>query len=114
MNARWKPTCSAIARFAASSPSATVSSVGAGAPPASSSHVLSGASPSIISTSISPASFLRPATTTSNVASSTCWNVGFTTHCPSIRPMRTEATGPSNGRPARHVATDAAFIAGMS
>ena len=28
--------------------------------------------------------------------------------------MRTEPTGPSNGSPARHVATDAAFIAGMS
>ena len=36
------------------------------------------------------------------------------THSPSIRPMRTEPTGPSNGSPARQVATEAAFMAGMS
>ena len=76
--------------------------------------MLSGASPSIMRTSITPASLRRPATTTSNVASSTSWKVGLTDHWPSIRAMRTEATGPSNGRPARQVATDAAFMAGMS
>ena len=110
-NSCWNSITSAIATLAASRPSATVSSVGAVAPSASSAQVLSGASPSIIRMSITPDSLRRPATTTSNVASSVCWNVGFTTHWPSIKAIRTEPTGPSNGRPARHVATDAAFIA---
>ena len=76
--------------------------------------MVSGASPSIIRMSIPPSAFFEPATTMSNVASSSSWNVGFTTHSPPIRPSRTAPTGPSNGRPAIPTASDAAFIAGMS
>jgi len=116
MNSSWKSIISAIARLAASSPSATTSSVGAvaPAPPWSSCHVLSGASPSIIRMSMPPRSLRRPATTMSNVASSTSWKVGLITHSPPISPIRTEPTGPSNGRPAMHVARLAAFMPGMS
>ena len=80
-------------------PRATSSSVGAAAPEARSSQVASGASPSIIRTSISPSSLRRPATTTSNVASSTCWKVGLTIQVPSMRPSRTEADRPLERKP---------------
>jgi hypothetical protein len=76
--------------------------------------VLSGASPSIISTSIPPASFRRPATTTSKVACSRSWKVGSIFHSPPIRPIRTAPTGPSKGRPAIMVARLAALMLGMS
>ena len=106
---------SSIARLAASRPSATTGSVGAvPRPPSSKVHVLSGASPSIIKMSTCPASLRRPATTMSNVASSRSWNVGLMTHSPSIKPSRTEPTGPSNGIPDSIVARLAAFIPGMS
>ena len=107
---------SVMTSFARSRPCATTSSVGAVAPSpaARSGQVSSGASPSIIRMSMPPCSFFEPATTMSNVASSSSWNVGFTTQSEPISPRRTDPTGPSNGRPAIPTARDAAFIAGMS
>ena len=106
----------AISAFATSRPRATTSSVGATAPvsSASSGHVRTGASPSIIRMSTPPSGFFDPATTMSNVASSSSWKVGLTVHSPRMSPSRTLATGPSNGRPASPTAHAAAFIAGMS
>jgi hypothetical protein len=106
---------SAMAAFATSRPSPTISSVGAEPSPLSSrSHVPSGASPSTMRMSMCPMSFIRPATTTSNVASSRSWYVGLSFHCPPISPARTPATGPSNGSPASVTASPAALIPGMS
>jgi len=38
-----------------------------------------------------------PATMMSSSLYSSCWKVGFSTHCPWMRPMRTAAIGPSKG-----------------
>ncbi|SKU16197.1 Uncharacterised protein [Mycobacteroides abscessus subsp. abscessus] len=89
--------------LAASRPSATTVSVGAPAPPSINAMTLSVASAStiMIATSESPAvPTLRPATTMSNTAFSSCSTVGNATHCPSIRATRTPPTGPENGSPA--------------
>ena len=115
-NSSWSPMISAMTSFARSRPCATTSSVGAvAAPPAArSGQVSSGASPSIIRMSMPPCSFFEPATTMSNVASSSSWKLGFTTQSEPISPRRTAPTGPSNGSPAIPTASEAAFIAGMS
>ena len=115
MNSCWNSITSAIARLAASRPSATVSSVGAG-------RAVGEQVPGVVGrlaldhqdvdlAGRRSGGRRRPRRTWPPRSR---WNVGLTTHCPSISAMRTEATGPSNGRPARQVATDAAFIAGMS
>ena len=113
--------------FAASKPSATTSSVGAGLP----SEILSitpsvaPASTIIMATSLKtflPTFFstIRPATTSSKMASSCCAWVGNATHCPfgcflsAINAMRTPPTGPDTGRPESWVAADAPLMATTS
>ncbi len=103
--------------LAASSPSATTVSVGACAPPSISSTTLSVASAStiMIATSLSsPSPTMRPATTMSNTARSSCSTVGNATQVPSIRATRTPPIGPENGRPPSWVDADAALIASTS
>src|SRR3984957_9543175 len=99
--------------LAASRPSATTVSVGALAPPSTSSRTLSVASAStiMIATS-SPA--LRPATTMSNTAPSSCSTVGNATHWPLMSATRTPPTGPENGSPEIWVDADAALMASTS
>ena len=101
-NSSWNSIISAIARFAASRPCATTSSVGATAPSAARAAARCCRAPRPRSSGCRsrPASLRRPATTMSNVASSISWNVGLTTHSPSIRPSRTEPTGPVERDPA--------------
>src|SRR5262245_37553754 len=62
----------------------------------------------------SPSSSCRPATTSSNVESSPCWNVGCATHAPSWCARRTAPIGPSNGMPDTVSAADAPLIDTMS
>src|SRR6185437_191562 len=103
--------------LAASSPSATTSSVGAVAPPATKATVASVASASTIMIAISALSSLpamRPATTMSNTARSSSECRGNATHVPSTRATRTPATGPENGRPEIWVDADAALMASTS
>ncbi|SKW16291.1 Uncharacterised protein [Mycobacteroides abscessus subsp. massiliense] len=57
---------------------------------------------------------LRPATTMSNTAVSSCSIVGNATHWPSIRATRTPPTGPVKGSPAICVDADAALMASTS
>ena len=54
---------------------------------------------------------IRPATTISNTAFSTCEWLGNAIHCPSIKATRTPPIGPENGSPASCVDIDAALIA---
>src|SRR3984957_20056726 len=100
--------------LAASRPSATVSSSGATAPVASASasslSVCGVDSASTIMIATSPSSSIRPATTMSKVASSSCGWVGNATHWSLISATRTPPIGPANGRPASCVDLDAALI----
>jgi hypothetical protein len=48
-----------------------------------------------------------PATTISTSEYSSCWKVGFSTHCPWMRPTRTAATGSANGMRLMFSASDA-------
>ena len=57
---------------------------------------------------------MRPATTMSNTARSSCVTVGNATQVPSISATRTAPTGPENGRPDNWVDADAALIASTS
>ena len=57
---------------------------------------------------------LRPATTMSNTAFSSCSTVGNATQVPSISATRTPPTGPENGIPEICVDADAALIASTS
>ena len=63
---------------------------------------------------------IRPATTMSNTAPSSCSTVGNATHWPALfssvgmSATRTPPTGPENGRPASWVEADAALIATTS
>ncbi len=110
--------------FAASRPSATVSSSGATAPvfsaSASSLSVCGVDSASTIMIATSPsgrsslAGSIRPATTMSNVACSSWGCVGNATHWSLISATRTPPIGPANGRPASWVDMDAALIATTS
>ncbi len=103
--------------LAASSPSATVSSVGRTAPlpeSAISRSVLAVDSASTIMIATSPSPSTRPATTMSKVASASCEWVGKPTHWPLIRATRTPPIGPENGRPASWVESEAALIATTS
>lgn len=59
-------------------------------------------------------STLRPATTMSNTARSSCSTVGNATQVPSISATRTPPMGPENGRPPSWVEADAALIASTS
>ena len=100
--------------LAASRPWATISSVGAVLPPSlmrCHAAVVASASTIMIATS-SPA--IRPATTMSNTAVSSCSWVGKATHWSSIRATRVAPTGPLNGRPESWVLADAALIATTS
>ena len=100
--------------LAASSPPATISSVGAWAPDCTRFHVCSVASASTIMIATSPVSVTRPATTMSKTASSSWPWVGNATHWPSMSATRTPPTGPENGRPESWVDSDAALIASTS
>ena len=103
--------------LAASSPSATISSVGATAPlaeSASSGRVRAVDSASTIMIATSPSSGTRPATTMSNVAFSSWLWVGKATHRPEISATLTPPMGPENGSPASWVDSDAALIATTS
>ena len=100
--------------LAASSPAATISSVGLVAPPATSSMVFSVASASTIMIATSPEDSSRPATTMSKVARSSSVCVGKPTHWPSISATRVAPIGPLNGRPEIWVEADAALIASTS
>ncbi len=95
-------------------PSASRSSSGAVAPCSISSKQFSDAPASIIMMSTSPASFCRPATTSSNVDSSSWSYVGFITHWPSTYASRTQPTGPSNGISDTPSAAEAAFTPSTS
>ena len=75
---------------------------------------LSVASASTIMIATSSAVALRPATTMSNTALSSCSTVGNATHWPSISATRTPPTGPENGMPEIWVDADAALIASTS
>ena len=57
---------------------------------------------------------LRPATTMSKTALSSCSTVGNATHWPSISATRTPPTGPENGSPEIWVDADAALMASTS
>ncbi len=100
--------------FAASSPWATISSVGACLPMVlTRSHVdsVDSASTIMIATS-SPAT--RPATTMSNVERSMSEKLGNATHWPSMRLTRVAPIGPENGRPEIWVDALAALMARTS
>ena len=100
--------------FEASSPWATISSVGAVLPSVlTRSHVRSvdSASTIMIATS-SPA--MRPATTMSNVERSMSLKFGNATHWSSMRLTRTPPIGPENGRPEIWVEALAALMASTS
>ena len=71
-------------------------------------------SASTIMIATSPSSSIRPATTMSNVACSSCGWVGNATHWSLISATRTPPIGPANGRPASWVDIDAALIATTS
>ena len=73
--------------------------------------MVASASTIMIATS-SPA--IRPATTMSKTADSSCSWVGNATHWSSIRATRVAPTGPENGRPDSWVEADAALIATTS
>ncbi len=102
--------------FAASSPCATVVSVGAVPPAATRSSVFSvpSASTIMMATSSGRSPTMRPATTMLNVACSSCDQVGKATHWSSINATRTPPTGPENGSPPIWVEADAALIASTS
>ncbi len=100
--------------FAASRPSATVSSVGATAPSPTSLSVSRVDSASTIMIATSPSSSTRPATTMSKVAPSSSEWVGNATHWPLISATRTPPIGPEKGRPASCVDRLAALIATTS
>jgi hypothetical protein len=68
----------------------------------------------VIMIATSPSSSIRPATTMSNVASSSCGCVGNATHWSLISATRTPPMGPANGSPASWVDIDAALIATTS
>ena len=119
----WRPrrraaaaprTATLMNGLAASRPWATTSSVGAVLPSSlirCQAAVVASASTIMIATS-SPA--IRPATTMSKTADSSCSWVGNATHWSSMRATRVAPIGPVNGRPDSWVDTDAALIATTS
>ncbi|SKY17729.1 Uncharacterised protein [Mycobacteroides abscessus subsp. abscessus] len=74
----------------------------------------------IATSASSPSPTMRPATTMSKTAPSSCSTVGNATHWPALfssvgmSATRTPPTGPENGRPASWVDADAALIATTS
>ena len=105
--------------FDASSPAATISSVGAVAPAVLirfQDPSVASASTIMIATSWPPSAVVttRPATTMSNTARSRSECFGNATHCPSISATRTPPIGPENGSPEIWVDSDAALIATTS
>src|SRR4051812_2855133 len=103
-----------IAGLAASRPAATMSSVGAVPPPLTTSNTFLVASASTIMIATSPSSSMRPATTMSNVASSSSLCVGKATHSPLMQATRVAPTGPVNGSPDKSTAAAAELIARTS
>ncbi len=100
--------------LAASSPAATISSVGAVLPSATRFQVASVDSASTIMIATSPSASTRPATTMSKVACSSWDTSGKPTHWSPMRATRTPPIGPVNGSPASVVESEAALMATTS